>query len=293
MGWISTKISLLADLETRRERVNRFFDFSQLCAGEKGTKIYNSILSCIKYHWFFNLNPVTGDDLQKIEQKLGFPLPAYYRATMVAYPFSDYEYTSKYFLADNLNAVIKNNSKKSVEGFSKVFIVGCDPEGEQYFVDATKSDSPVYALDLGTGKYAIKAKSWEEFLNILRADIKDLEDEIAAEREQERQPRLQANQNIWTKNLSPAIWPWLGPVLGVVLIYGGIKAIITEDLRYRPWVYHGAAAIIGGIGMLLWAYVMFRAGFIIKSRKWNNFDLVAGIGAVIILLGLKWKGILW
>jgi hypothetical protein len=78
-----------------------------------------------------------------------------------------------------------------------------------------------------------------------------------------------------------------------VLIYGGLKAIFTEELRYRLWVYHGVTAIIGGIGMLLWAYIMFRAGFIIKKRTWNKFDLAVGIGAVAILLGLKWKGILW
>ena len=45
--------------------------------------------------------------------------------------------------------------------------------------------------------------------------------------------------------------------------------------------------------MLLLAYLMFRAGFIIKKRTWTKFDLAAGIGAVVILLGLKWKGILW
>ena len=236
---------------------------------------------------------MTGDELNKLEQKLGFSLPSYYRATMVAYPFSDYEYTSKYFLADNLKTAIRNNSQKRVEGFSNAFFVGGDPEGEQYFVDATKSHSPVYAFEPETGKYSIKAKSWEEFLDVLRADIKDLEDEIAAEREQERQPQKRADGNIWKKDLSPAIWPWLGPDLGVILIYNGIKTIFTEQLRYRFGVYRGATAVVGGIEMLLWAYLMFRIGFIIKKRMWNKFDLAVGIGAVSILLELKWKGILW
>lgn len=239
---------------------------------------------------------MTGDELQKIEQKLGFSLPAYYRATMIAYPFSDYEYTSKYFLADNLKAVIKNNSKpKAIEGISRIFFVGGDPQGEQYFVDAANAESPVYALEPKTGKHSIKAKTWGEFLDILRADIKDLEDEIVAEQAEDAAANTarQPDESIWRKNLSPSIWPWLGPVLGVVLIYGGLKAIFTEELRYRLWVYHGVTAIIGGIGMLLWAYIMFRAGFIIKKRTWNKFDLAVGIGAVAILLGLKWKGILW
>ena len=236
---------------------------------------------------------MTGDELNKLEQQLGFSLPSYYRATMVAYPFSDYEYTSKYFLADNLKTAIRNNSQKHVDGFSNAFFVGGDPEAEQYFVDSTKSHSPVYAFEPETGKYSIKAKSWEEFLDVLRADIKDLEDEIAAEREQEHQPKKRSDGNIWKKDLSPAIWPWLGPVLGVILIYNGIKTIFTEQLRYRFGVYRGATAVVGGIEMLLWAYLMFRVGFIIKKRMWNKLDLAVGIGAVAILLGLKWKGILW
>ena len=62
---------------------------------------------------------------------------------MVAYPFSNYEYTAKYFLADNLKTVIKNNSKpKAVEGISRIFFVGGDPQGEQYFVDPAKLESP-------------------------------------------------------------------------------------------------------------------------------------------------------
>jgi hypothetical protein len=239
---------------------------------------------------------VTGDDLQKIEQKIGFSLPAYYRATMIAYPFSNYEYTSKYFLADNLKTVVKNNSnKKTVEGFSKIFFVGGDPEGEQYFVEAAKSESPVYALDPETSKFSVKAKNWEDFLEILRADIKDLEDEIAAEREQEHQPRTKSDGNIWRKNLSPSIWPWLGPVLGVLLVYGGIRVIIKEELHYRLWVYHGVAAIIGGVGMLLWAYLMFRAGTVIVKKMWNKLDIAVGICAGIIFLGFlvsRWIDVL-
>jgi hypothetical protein len=100
-------------------------------------------LELCEYRSAFDLILVTGDDLQKIEQKLGFSLPAYYRATMVAYPFSNYEYTAKYFLADNLKTVIKNNSKpKAVEGISRIFFVGGDPQGEQYFVDPAKLESP-------------------------------------------------------------------------------------------------------------------------------------------------------
>ena len=214
---------------------------------------------------------------------------------MLAYPFSDYEYTSKYFLADHPKTVIKNNFGKTVEGFSKIFFVGGDPEGEQYFVDGSKSESPVFALDPKTGKYSIKAKTWEEFLDVLRADIKDLEEEIAAERELERQPQTHSNGNIWTKNLTPSIWSWLGPVLGLLLVYGGIKAILREELRYRLWIYHGVAAIIGGVGMLFWAYLMFRAGTLLGKRTWNKLDIAIGICSGMIFLGFlvsRWIDVL-
>jgi hypothetical protein len=250
---------------------------------------------------------VTWDELQKIEQKLGFPLPPYYRATMLAYPFSNYEYTAKYFLAGNYKTVIKNNSQQIViEEISSIFFVGGDPQGEQYFVDAAKVESPVYALDSKTGKYSIKAKTWVEFLDILRADIKDLEEEIAAERTQQaaaktgrslshRQPNAQSGGNLWRKDLSPSIWPWLGPILGLLLLYGGLKAIFKEELRYRLWVYHGVTVIIGGIGMLLGAYLMFRAGVIIRKKAWNKLDMVVGIVAGTIFLGflaLRWIDVL-
>ena len=260
-----------------------------------------------KSHSNFNLTLVTGDELQKIEQKLGFSLPAYYRITMAAYPFSNYEYTAKYFLADNLKTVIKNNSKrKAVEGIAQIFFVGGDPQGEQYFVDAAKVESPVYALQRETGKRSIKTKTWDEFLGILRADIKDLEEEIAAEQAQDAaantdrsSPRLrskkQSDGNIWQKNLSPSVWPWLGPVLGLVLVYEGVTVIFKEELRYRFWVYHGVTAIIGGIGMLFWSYLMFRAGVLIRRKSWNKLDMIVGIGAGTIFVGflvLRWIDIL-
>jgi hypothetical protein len=250
---------------------------------------------------------MTGDELQKIEQKLGFSLPAYYRTTMAAYLFSNYEYTAKYFLADNLKAVIKNNSKqKMVEGISHLFFIGGDPQGEQYFVDAGKIESPIYALQPETGKHSIKAKTWAEFLGILRADIKDLEEEIAAEQAQDAaanigrsssrlQSKKQSDGNIWRKNLSPSIWPWLGPILGLLFAYEGVTVIFKEELRYRLWVYHGVTAIIGGIGMLLWSYLMFRAGVLMRRKSWNKLDMTVGIGAGATFIGflvLRWIDIL-
>jgi len=100
--------------------------------------------------------------------------------------------------------------------------------------------------------------------------------------------------SIWKKDLSPSVMPWLGPILGVLFVFGGLRAIVTEQLKYRAWVYHGAAAVIGGIQMLLLAYLMFR-GVPWKRKPWSKLDILVGATAILILLGFvvsKWFDIL-
>ena len=100
--------------------------------------------------------------------------------------------------------------------------------------------------------------------------------------------------SIWKKNLSPSVWPWLGPILGLVFIYGGVRGIFTQELRYRLWIYHGAAAVIGGIEMLLMSYLMFR-GVFWKSRPWQKLDVAAAVSVALVFLGFlisRWADIL-
>jgi hypothetical protein len=100
--------------------------------------------------------------------------------------------------------------------------------------------------------------------------------------------------SIWKKDLSPSVMPWLGPILGVLFVFGGLRAIVTQQLKYRAWAYHGAPAVIGGIQMLLFSYFMFR-GVIWKRRPWSKLDILVGATAILITLGFaasQWFDIL-
>jgi hypothetical protein len=70
--------------------------------------------------------------------------------------------------------------------------------------------------------------------------------------------------------------------------------MITGVMRYRLWIYHGVAAEIGAVMMLLVSYLMFRGRFW-KKEPWNVFDIVAGISAGVIFFGFviaRWIDVL-
>jgi hypothetical protein len=239
---------------------------------------------------------MTNEELQKIEQRVGFALPDYYKLTMAGYPFLEDEFTTPYLLPDNPKAVIRYNTKPPhVEGISKIFFIGGDPRFQLYFVNAALSDSPVYIFDLKTRKHSIKARTWNEYLELIRKEMKEVENEEAFERAQKKAGGGESKKkNIWKKDFSPSIWRWLSPVFGVLLLYNGIKVIITENLHYRLWVYHGITAQIGGVMQLLVSYLMFR-GLFWKKRAWSPFDIGVGICAGAIFLGflvLRWIDVL-
>jgi len=89
----------------------------------------------------------------------------------------------------------------------------------------------------------------------------------------------------WNKDMSGYIWPWLEPILGAVLVYGGVKAIITHEYRYRMWIYHGAVADFAGVLMLLGAFLLFR-GRVWRNRGWDKWTIVDKIVGAIVGLGI-------
>ena len=98
---------------------------------------------------------------------------------------------------------------------------------------------------------------------------------------------------IWNRDLPQSIGVWLEPLCGILFVYIGIKAIVTEELRMRMWIYHGAAAVLGGVAFVLAAYLMFR-GCIWRKRSWNALDKVVGVlvgVALVIELIYKWVSI--
>ena len=89
----------------------------------------------------------------------------------------------------------------------------------------------------------------------------------------------------WNKDLSGYIWPWLEPVLGVLLVFGGVRTIITHEYHHKMWVYHGAVADFAGILMLLGAFLLFR-GRAWRKRGWNNWTVLDKVVGAIVGVGL-------
>lgn len=226
---------------------------------------------------------------------MGFPLPGYYKQTMMAYPFTEDEFTTPYFLPNNPKTIIKLNSNvPNIEGIARGFCIGGELGFYVYLVDATLSASPVYMYDLKTHEHSIKASTWSGYLDLIRKEMKEVQEEEAFEQKEKGgiySPKTK--KNVWTKDYSPTIGRILGPLFGVLLLYGGIKTMVTKQYHYRSWIFHGTTAEMGGIMLLLIAYLMFRGCF--WTKKWNPFDVGVGICAGVIFLGflaLEWTDIL-
>jgi hypothetical protein len=91
--------------------------------------------------------------------------------------------------------------------------------------------------------------------------------------------------SVWNKDLSGYVWPWLEPILGVFLVFSGIKTIITHEYRYRMWVYHGVVADCAGVLMLLGAFLLFR-GRVWRKRGWENWNVLDKVVGAIVGVGM-------
>jgi hypothetical protein len=110
-------------------------------------------------------------------------------------------------------------------------------------------------------------------------------------------PQPSVMQSSWNKDLSGYIWPWLEPLLGAFLVYAGIKAIVTQEYRYRMWIYHGVTAEFAGALMLLGAFLLFR-GRVWRKRGWSNWTIldkivggIVGVG-ILFFIVMRWVSIL-
>jgi len=131
---------------------------------------------------------VTQSEIVEIERRLGFALPESYRSTMLAYPFPPDSFGNECLLPNRPSDVVDLNEAgvTGPEQVGRAFFVGSDGGEESYFVDATKSDSPVYVFEIETGRHRVHCPSWEAYLQ----QIRDTDAEIAADREAARQRKL-------------------------------------------------------------------------------------------------------
>ena len=97
---------------------------------------------------------MTEQDLMRIERELDIHLPDDYRKAVLNYPIRADRGTSDSWLYDNAEALVKLN-REYRNGFSGLppwpahyFIVG-ETDCVPYFMDLTKSPSPVFSADHG------------------------------------------------------------------------------------------------------------------------------------------------
>lgn len=128
---------------------------------------------------------MTEEELTQIESHLGLKLPEFYRSTMLNYPFPVNSFADEFLLTNYLEQVLElNHQPVECSGIGRPFLVGSDGGEELYYIDLQNLESPVYTLQLETGKHFQKAENWTQYLHRIEADLKEIEDD--EQREQER-----------------------------------------------------------------------------------------------------------
>ena len=130
---------------------------------------------------------MTDADLGDIEARLGFPLPAAFRSTVLSYPFSPGSFADEFMLPNRSRDVMDlNEIGVAIVGVERPFFIGSDGGEERYFVDASRSESPVYVFELETGHHRVLVASWADYLD----HIRDTDAEIAADEAVAKQREL-------------------------------------------------------------------------------------------------------
>lgn len=126
---------------------------------------------------------MTEGELQQIEDHVGFALPAYYRDTMLHYPFEPGSFADELMLPNCPEAVIDLNDTPFLENSDMLpLCVGVDGGEERYFIDASRPNSRVFVFDLETGKHRPFESTWASYLHHIRAVLRELKEDEEAER---------------------------------------------------------------------------------------------------------------
>ena len=127
---------------------------------------------------------MTEQDIEVIEKRMGFTLPASYRATVLSYPFEPDSFADEFMMPNRLDAVIDLSGVEfSSPEIGKPFFIGSDGGEEVYFVDASKPDSGVFVYEMETGKHRSLVPTWAAYVDHIRT----IHAEIAADEEADRQ----------------------------------------------------------------------------------------------------------
>ena len=126
---------------------------------------------------------MTESEIQRIENRLGFPLPHLYRITVLNYPFEPGSFAVEFMLPHRAADVIDLNEEDLLpSSVARPFFIGSDGGEERYFVDASEEDSGVFVYELETGRHHQLTPTWAHFLQKVRGTLA----EIAADEEAAR-----------------------------------------------------------------------------------------------------------
>ena len=130
---------------------------------------------------------MTEKELQNIEERVGFSVPAYYRETMINYPFSTDSFTEQFMLPNDPREVfgLEGIVLSSAE-IEKGLCIGSDGGEGLYFIDAAKEDPVVYVYERETCEHRRFMPTWTAYIEYLARE----EAEIAAYEEAQRQRKL-------------------------------------------------------------------------------------------------------
>ncbi len=135
---------------------------------------------------------VTDAELKTIEECLTVALPEAYRATLRDYPFPSESFGAESMLLNSAESVIEFNTEGAeIDGVVSPIFIGSDLGEEWYFLDASRTDSPVFVYQLETGEHQVLDTTLERFLDRIRA----VGEEIEADEKAEEERRL--NKKWW------------------------------------------------------------------------------------------------
>src|SRR5688500_8039485 len=103
-------------------------------------------------------------ELVRVETELSMRLPAYYRATLLAYPFEKRTDIEGAELVNDPDLLISLNQDPAFGQPGDVFVIGTDGSEETYYIKPKDSGSAVYCFQLETGEHEQIAASWDGYL---------------------------------------------------------------------------------------------------------------------------------
>ena len=90
-------------------------------------------------------------------------------------------------------------------------------------------------------------------------------------------------ESIWSRDLTPFLWQWLGYPCSLLLVWIGAKALLEGEITYRGVPSCGITGLIGGLAYTVLGIAMTLRR-IRRGKQWQQHERVlACVGAVIFV----------